>query len=105
MDTFLSVTSAVNNDTRVLILSFLQKHGRTCVCEFEASLNMAQARLSTNLNILKKSGFLSVEREGKWAYYKLAPKTSLHVKMLEEIGLLKLSIPKKTSICDMKDKT
>lgn len=104
MDKFLDTIYATNNETRVQILAFLQKHGRTCVCEFEVALNLAQARLSTNLTILKKAGFLNVEREGKWAYYKLSPKTSLHVKILEEIGLLDLYIPPKTNVCDMKEK-
>lgn len=103
MEDFLDTLSALSNDTRVMLVAFLLTHGKSCVCEFEKSLNMTQSRLSINLNILKKSGFLSVTRDGKWAFYELNPKTSLHEKLIGEVKALKLKVPKKVCICDIKD--
>lgn len=102
MERFLDTVSAVSNDTRVEILDYIQTHGKSCVCEMEKALNLGQARLSTNLNILKKAGFLKVERNGKWAYYDIVTKESLHVKLLEEIQALKLNTPKKVFAYDIK---
>lgn len=101
MEEFIDTLSALSNDTRIAIVSFLQTHGKSCVCELEHSLKMAQARLSTNLNILKKAGFLSVSREGKWAYYSINPKTSLHTKLLEEVKNLHIKVPKKIEACEI----
>ena len=102
MEDFIDTVSAVSNETRVQILAFLLKHGKSCVCELEHSLGMGQARLSTNLAILKKAGFLSVTREGKWAYYALLPKSSLHRHLLEEIKSLHVKVPCKVDACTIK---
>ena len=102
MEGFIDTTAAVSNETRVQILAFLQTHGKCCVCELEHSLQMGQARLSTNLAILKKAGFVSVEREGKWAYYALAPKTPLHTQLLEAISALHVKVPCKVDACVIK---
>ena len=102
MEDFLETISAVGHETRVEILNFIAHHGRCCVCELEHSLGLGQARLSTNLAILKKAGFLKVEREGKWAYYSLEGKTSLHVTLLEEIKTLQLVLPHKIDACVIK---
>lgn len=102
MEEFIDTLSALNHDTRVMIVAFLALHGQSCVCELEHSLGLGQARLSTNLNILKKAGFLKVKRDGKWAFYMLDPKTSLHVKLLQEVENLRLNIPKKIDICKIK---
>jgi len=104
MDAFIDTIAAVSNETRVRILHFLLTHGKTCVCEFEYSLGMGQARLSTNLTILKKAGFVRVEREGKWAYYYLSPQTPLHLHLLEAITLLAIDTPKKVDVCNTKGK-
>lgn len=102
MEKFIDTLSALSHDTRIRIISFLLTHGKSCVCEMEHSLKLAQARLSTNLNILKKAGFLEVSREGKWAYYTLKPKTSLHVKLLSELQSLHVKVPKKINACEIK---
>jgi len=104
MEGFIDTTAAVSNETRVRILAFLLKHGKSCVCELEHSLGMGQARLSTNLSILKKAGFLKVTREGKWAYYTLAPHSPLHTQLLEAIGALHVKVPCKIEACNIKGK-
>jgi ArsR family transcriptional regulator len=102
MDDFIEIVAAVSNETRVQILAFLLEHGKSCVCELEHSLKMGQARLSTNLAILKKAGFLTVSREGKWAYYALAPKSLLHKNLLEAIKALHVKVPCKIEACMIK---
>jgi len=102
MEGFIDTTAAVSNETRVQILAFFLTHGKSCVCELEHSLGMGQARLSTNLAILKKAGFLSVSREGKWAYYALSPKTTLHKQLLEAIKALHVKVPCKVEACAIK---
>lgn len=69
MQEFLKITGAINDESRILILAFLQKYGKLCVCDLQNSLNMSQSRSSRHLKILKDAGFLEVDRQGVWAYY------------------------------------
>lgn len=94
MDLFLKSISALNDETRVLILRFLDTHGALCVCDLQASLEMIQSRLSRHLKILKEGGFLRVERQGTWAYYSVrSPLDSFRLAALEEIRHLDISLP------------
>lgn len=94
MDVFLKTVSALNDETRVLILRFLDKYGETCVCDMQESLDMIQSRLSRHLKILKDAGFLRVERKGTWAYYSIrSPLDRFRTEALDEIKYIDLYIP------------
>lgn len=69
MEKFLNTVSALNDETRIRLLRFIDKNGATCVCELQNAFDMIQSRLSRHLKILKDAGFLQVERKGTWAYY------------------------------------
>lgn len=101
MESFLKTVSALNDETRMLLVAFLYVHEEACVCEFEASLEMIQSRLSRHLKILREAGFLSVERKGTWAYYRLEPKTGLHQELIKAVVALKLPVPAKISACEI----
>ncbi len=95
MDIFLKSVAALNDETRVLILRFLDENGETCVCDLQNSLDMIQSRLSRHLKILKDAGFLRVERRGTWAYYAVrSPLDRFRTEALQEIKYLDLELPK-----------
>ncbi|MGE4420082.1 MAG: ArsR/SmtB family transcription factor [Sulfurimonas sp.] len=95
MDIFLKSVAALNDETRVLILRFLDEYGQTCVCDLQNSLDMIQSRLSRHLKILKEAGFLRVERRGTWAYYSIrSPLDRFRTEALQEIKHLDIEIPK-----------
>ncbi|MDM5271747.1 metalloregulator ArsR/SmtB family transcription factor [Sulfurovum sp. zt1-1] len=94
MDIFLKSIAALNDETRVLILRFLDEYGETCVCDMQSSFNMIQSRLSRHLKILKDAGFLRVERKGTWAYYSIRkPLDRFRSEALQEIGHLDIKLP------------
>ncbi len=94
MDVFLKTVSALNDETRVLLLRFLDENGECCVCDLQNSLQMIQSRLSRHLKILKDAGFLRVERKGTWAYYSVRmPLDRFRSEALEEIRHLAISLP------------
>lgn len=94
MEIFLKSVSALNDETRILILRFLDKHGEMCVCDMQISLDMIQSRLSRHLKILKDAGFLRVNRKGTWAYYSIrSPLDRFRTEALEEIKYLDIEIP------------
>jgi len=94
MDIFLKTVSALNDETRILILRFLDEYGKLCVCDLQVSLGMIQSRLSRHLKILKEAGFLRVERKGTWAYYAIrSPLDRFRAEALEEIRHLDIKLP------------
>ncbi|QSZ40662.1 metalloregulator ArsR/SmtB family transcription factor [Sulfurimonas aquatica] len=101
MEIFLKSVSALNDETRVLILSFLNEYGETCVCDLQASLDMIQSRLSRHLKILKEAGFLRVQRKGTWAYYSIrSPLDRFRSEALEEIRHLEIKLPELKKVSD-----
>ena len=91
---FLPTVGALNDETRILILRFLDEHGALCVCDLQASLGMIQSRLSRHLRILKEAGFVRVDRRGTWAYYSIrSPLDRFRLAALEEIRHLGAELP------------
>lgn len=94
METFLDSISALNDETRIKILAFLDIHGALCVCDLQESFGMIQSRLSRHLKILKEGGFLRVDRNGTWAYYSIrSPLDRFRSEALAEIRCLELELP------------
>ena len=94
MEVFLKSVSSLNDETRVVLLRFLDEYGETCVCDMQMSLDMIQSRLSRHLKILKDAGFLRVERKGTWAYYSIrTPLDRFRSEALEEIRHLEIKLP------------
>lgn len=94
MEVFLQTVAALNDDTRIKILRFLDTHGALCVCDLQMSFGMIQSRLSRHLKILKEGGFLRVERRGTWAYYFIiTPLDRFRSEALEEIRCLDIELP------------
>ncbi|MBA3026375.1 MAG: metalloregulator ArsR/SmtB family transcription factor [Sulfurimonas sp.] len=94
MEFFLKSVAALNDETRVLLLRFLDEHGEMCVCDLQLSLDMIQSRLSRHLKILKDAGFLKVVRKGTWAYYSIrSPLDRFRSEALEEIRYLDIKLP------------
>ncbi len=94
MDVFLKSAAALNDETRVLLLRFLDTHGECCVCDMQASLDMIQSRLSRHLKLLKEAGFIRVDRKGTWAYYSIrSPLDRFRMAAIDEIRCLDLTVP------------
>lgn len=94
MDIFLKTIGSINDETRLKILHFIDVNGKVCVCDIENSFEMIQSRISRHLKILKEGGFLTVHREGRWAYYSIrAPLDAFRQSILKEISYLEMDIP------------
>ncbi len=103
MDIFLKSVSALNDETRVKILKFINIYGKCCVCDLEHSFEMIQSRLSRHLKILKEAGFLRVDREGRWAYYSLrTPLDEFRNSAIKEIMYLDIELPILVKACGNK---
>jgi ArsR family transcriptional regulator len=70
MNNILLSLKAVADSRRSRILALLADE-EACVCELMPVFGMAQSKLSHHLIILRKAGFLRVEKRGKWNYYRI----------------------------------
>lgn len=101
MEIFLKSVSALNDETRVLLLRFLDHYGECCVCDLQNSLEMIQSRLSRHLKILKEAGFIKVQRKGTWAYYSIrTPLDRFRLEAIEEIRHLEIDLPELKKVSD-----
>ncbi len=103
MDIFLKSISALNDETRVKLLRFINENGACCVCDLEHSFEMIQSRLSRHLKILKEAGFLRVDRQGRWAYFSVRyPLDEFRQAAIKEISTLELELPEFKKACEVK---
>lgn len=66
------VFQALADPTRVRIVRLLASAGEeSCLCELVDSLLEPQYKLSRHVKILRQAGLLSVEKSGRWVYYRL----------------------------------
>ena len=101
MDNFLKSTSAINDETRVRLLKFINMNGKCCVCDLENSFDMIQSRLSRHLKILKEAGYLMVHRDGRWAFYNIrSPLDEFRQSCLNEIMHLNIELPELKRACN-----
>ncbi|MBT0880094.1 MULTISPECIES: metalloregulator ArsR/SmtB family transcription factor [unclassified Campylobacter] len=71
MKNLLNYTAAINDETRLKILAFLDIHKKCCVCEICESFEMLQSRISRHLKILKDADLLIASRDGAFIYYEI----------------------------------
>lgn len=63
------------SESRLRIINLLRNKGKKNVSEIMGELKMNQTAVSHDLKRLKKCGFVEVEINGKFRYYKLNEKT------------------------------
>lgn len=101
LEIFLKSVAALKDETRIMILRFLDQHGALCVGDLQESFGMIQSRLSRHLKILKEAGFLRVDRQGTWAYYSIrSPLDRFRLQAIEEIRTLDIPLPPLIKSCD-----
>lgn len=62
---------AINHSLRQKMLRMVHASGRMTVTSIYKELNMEQSLASQHLAILRKYGFMTTEREGKFVFYKV----------------------------------
>lgn len=70
---------AVNNKIRLQILHILNENSKMTVTSLYLKLRLDQSATSQHLAVLRKSGFVNTERDGKCIYY------SVNYNRLEEL--------------------
>ncbi len=63
------ILRAVNHKLRQQVLKLIDEQGRMTVTEIYVKLRLEQSVASQHLAILRKAGFVTTERDGKFIYY------------------------------------
>lgn len=71
MERSIAVAHALADETRWRIAALMSDEA-LCVCELADVLEMAQSTVSSHLQVMRKAGLVTVEKEDKWAYYQLS---------------------------------
>ena len=61
---------ALSDTNRIRILKMLEVRP-LCVCEITEILKLANSTVSKHLSLLRESGFIIDEKEGRWVNYRL----------------------------------
>ena len=64
---------ALSDPNRLRILKMLQSKS-LCVCEITEVLSLATSTVSKHLSILRDTGFIIEEKDGKWVNYMINPR-------------------------------
>ena len=65
------VYRAVNNKVRLQILQHLHEQSKMTVTSLYVKLRLDQSATSQHLAVLRKTGFVTTERDGKCIYYSI----------------------------------
>jgi ArsR family transcriptional regulator, arsenate/arsenite/antimonite-responsive transcriptional repressor len=64
---------ALADPARVAIVNRLAAAHEVCVCDLNATLDLAQPTVSHHLRVLREAGLVESSRRGTWAFYRLVP--------------------------------
>lgn len=65
---------------RLLSLIAAAPEGEVCACDMSDPLDRSQATVSHHLSILTRSGLITREQRGKWAWFTVAPERAEFVR-------------------------
>ena len=86
---------ALADKTRLRIVRLLAStQEEACLCELVDSLLEPQYKLSRHLKLLRQSGLLTAEKDGRWVYHRLVSQP----KHLRAVSKLVASLPDAESI-------
>jgi ArsR family transcriptional regulator, arsenate/arsenite/antimonite-responsive transcriptional repressor len=85
METYTEKFKALSDETRLRIMHLLLKAEKgLCVCEFTDALEVPQYNVSRHLKILKNSGLIREQKEGRWVYFSLIKKEAGFINLLHQ---------------------
>lgn len=66
------IFQALSDETRLRIVRLLaDSNEESCLCEITESLAEPEYKVSRHLKVLRQSGILSAQKEGRWVYHQI----------------------------------
>lgn len=70
MRTFLPITKALSDETRLRLLMAL-RGGELCLCQLIDLLELAPSTVSKHMALLQQAGLVERRKDGRWHFYRL----------------------------------
>lgn len=71
VDTYSNIFKALSDKIRLKILNELSKQESMCVCDLVDYFDISQSKLSYHLKMLLDCNLITMEKLGKWNYYRI----------------------------------
>ena len=68
-----SAFKVLADPARLRLLAMIASTDEACVCDLTDSVGLSQPTVSHHLKVLNDAGFVTREKRGTWAYYRLVP--------------------------------
>ena len=72
-DRIAAAFKVLSDPARLRLLAMIAANDETCVCNLTDEIGLSQPTVSHHLKVLHDAGFVSREKRGTWAYYRLEP--------------------------------
>ena len=69
----LQLFKLLSDQTRLDIVLLLKASGELCVCDIYTALDLSQPKTSRHLAMLREAGVLLDSKHGRWVHYRLSP--------------------------------
>jgi len=63
----------LSDPARLRLLAMIASTDEACVCDLTDGVGLSQPTVSHHLKVLNDAGFVTREKRGTWAYYRLVP--------------------------------
>lgn len=72
-DRIAAAFKVLSDPARLRLLTMIATGDEVCVCNLTDEIGLSQPTVSHHLKVLHDAGFVSREKRGTWAYYRLIP--------------------------------
>ena len=91
------------DETRLGIVLLLKARGELCVCDLCTALAQSQPKTSRHLAMLRESGLLLDRKQGKWVHYRLSPQMPAWAAQVIEQAWLSQQDDVRMMVCRLAD--
>jgi len=81
---------ALSDEGRLRILSLLNSKKDLCVCEIKDVIGLSQPTISSHLKILENVGLVKYAKDGRWINYNIDKKMDREIKKILDSVLLNI---------------
>lgn len=85
MQQYLDIFKALSDRNRLRILLMLRTRP-LCVCEISEVLNIALSTISSHLKILKNTGLIEDEKDGRWVIYRMTGGNAFYDEIMRSVA-------------------
>ncbi len=89
METYLTITKALADKSRMRVAAALLSHNELCVCQLVELLQLATPTVSRHMAVLQNARIVQSRKEGRWVYYRLCAEFPEQLRQWFKDSLLK----------------